>query len=489
MRVEQRTICLFVSLCVMAGSAAVTADPQQKAAPAQSAPPPEVQPPRPEGDPPPVHGLDRELPTITPGEPMNLAQALGAAEKRNLTLAATRLELEKSQAQLASAWGLVLPGAQGKVQFMRRDHEDSVNFSEGLPESMQPPGGSSEMVVMPQHDLKGTLEVGLTLINVESWYKISVAKSGVELARMTIRQVRQQVLLGVAQAYYVALMAQSLIQMSESQVHSTSHHLKVAQARFDAGTGLRIDVIRAQTDLEQAHQELLTAHLAFDNARDALAILTGRKGLPMPQDAPPIEIPQESDEVLARQAVRDRPDVKSKRMMEKLFAKQLDQSWMQFLPTLDAAWQLQYQFTKPGDIGSADRSRWTALVTLSVPIYNQFRYGDLDLKRASLRQAAIQRQDAEQNVSLEVRKARRDCLTAFLSVDSAAKQEQLAKEALVLVEAAYNAGTGSSLDVTDARRTAAAAEINLATKRLESQIALLSLLNSVGQDLLDLSKK
>ncbi|MCP4602628.1 MAG: TolC family protein [Proteobacteria bacterium] len=416
-----------------------------------------------------------ELPEITAGPNMTLAEALLAADRRNVSLAVARLEIEKTEAQLSMAWAALLPRAQGKIQFMHRDHEDTASFA-------------TDMVIMPQEDLKGSLDVGMPLINVQSWYTVSAAKKGIELARMTVEQGRQQILFGVAQAYYMALMARSLINMYETQVKSATHHLKVAKARFNAGTGLRIDVIRAETDLTQARQELLSSHLSFDNARDVIGVLTRTKGLPTPVEAPPIEVPVGSNNELADQAIRDRRDIKAKGLAVELKEKDLDASWMQFLPTLDAGWQLQYQFTEPGDMGSNDRSRWVAMFTLSVPIYNQHRYGDLDHKRAALRQAILQKEDTQQNASMEVRKVRRNYLTALSSVNIAERQEKLAKEALTLTEASYNAGTGSSLDVTDARRRASEAEINLASKRLQAQIALLSLLSAIGEDILKLSK-
>lgn len=162
---------------------------------------------------------------------------------------------------------------------------------------------------------------------------------------------------------------------------------------------------------------------------------------------------------------------------------QLDKVWMQFLPTLTAGWQLQYQFTKPGDMGSDDRSRWAAVLTLSVPLYNQARYGDLKYQRASLRQALLEQEDAEVNASMGIRKARRDYLTALSSVQIAERQNDLTKEALTLTEASFNAGTGSSLDVTDARRMSSSATINLATKNLQAVVALLTLLDAIGQDM------
>jgi len=417
-----------------------------------------------------------EIPKITPGPEMTIAEALRAADKRNLTLEAARAEIEKTEAKLSQAWALVLPAAQSKLQLMHRDHEDSVNF------------GGTDLVIMPQQDLKGIVEAGMPLINAQSWLTISAAKKGVELARMSVEQGRQQLLLGVAQAYYMALMAESLIGLYETQVNSSEHHRQVAAARFEAGTGLRIDVIRAETDLYEARQKLLSAHLSFDNARDAIGVLTGSSGLPMPVEAPPMNSPSGDEAELAKRALAQRPDLKSKNLNMELMRKQLDASWMQFVPTLDAAWQFQYQFTKPSELGSTDRSRWTLLFTLSVPIYNHFRYGDLDEKRAALRQAMIQQKDAEENASMSVRKTRRDYLTALSSVAIAERQAILAKEALTLVEASYNAGTGSSLDITDGRRTASSAEVNWAAKRLEAQVALLSLLNAIGEDVSTFAK-
>ncbi|MBW2278515.1 MAG: TolC family protein, partial [Deltaproteobacteria bacterium] len=74
------------------------------------------------------------------------------------------------------------------------------------------------------------------------------------------------------------------------------------------------------------------------------------------------------------------------------------------------------------------------------------------------------------------------------SVETAGRQAELAVEGLLLVEAAYEAGTGTSLDVTDARRTKIAAEFNLAQQQLGAQIALLQLLNAIGEDMAELGK-
>lgn len=435
--------------------------------------------------------LGFELPRITPGPTVTLADALKAADQRNVTLAAAKMEIAKTEAKLSQAWALVLPGAQAKLGYQFRDHADKADFTDSLPEQFRdliPEGEDTSMLIMPRDDLKGSLEIGMSLINVQSWMTISAAKKGVELARMSVEQGRQQLLLGVTQAYYMALMAWELIGMYEGEIRSSAHHVKVAKARFDAGTGLRIDVIRAETDLDKTRQELISAHLAFDNARDAIGVLMGmEQALPMPTDAPALGVPQGEDDALSEQAVASRPDIKAKQATVALMDKQLKMAWAQFLPTVDAGWGLQYQFSELGALASQDRSRWAAMFTLTVPLYNHFRYGNLDEKRASLRQAMLQQEDAMKNAGQEVRKARRDYLASLTSVQIAERQERLAKEALTLVEASFNAGTGSSLDVTDARRTSSSAIVNLAAKRLQSQISLLQLLSAVGEDMMKLA--
>jgi outer membrane protein TolC len=199
--------------------------------------------------------------------------------------------------------------------------------------------------------------------------------------------------------------------------------------------------------------------------------------------------PSKSDDDLVADAMKQRFDIKAKGIAVSLAKQQLNAAWMQFVPTLDAAWQFQYQFTEPPDLGSDDRSRWAAVLTLTVPLYDHFRYGDLDYKRAALRQAEVDVEDTKSTAALEIRKARRSYLDTLSNVTIAEKQSALAGEALALVEESYAAGTGSSLEVTDARRTASSADINLAAQQLKAGLALLDLLQAIGEDFSELPEK
>jgi len=242
-------------------------------------------------------------------------------------------------------------------------------------------------------------------------------------------------------------------------------------------------VIRAQTDLLTAREDIIAAVAALANTRDALAVLMGVEGLPMPEQVSALSPPEGSADNLAARARMRREDLKLVRASVRLADKDLTTSWMQFLPSLYGSWQFSYQVTEPSSLRSEDRSRWFYAITISVPLYDHTRYADLDEKRAALRQAELQAKDSERQALLEVRRVRRDYEKSLAQVATAGKKAHLAAQALLLSESAYENGTGNSLDVTDAYRGKRAAEIDLAVIRFESQLALLSLLRAVGEDM------
>jgi outer membrane protein len=427
------------------------------------------------------------LASVTPGPELTLAQAVRRAQERNLTLQATRLEIDKARAQLHQAWGALLPFVGGQVGYTYNDHADRVDIAGSIGDALSsilPPGVTlpemEPMVVRRQEELRGSVQASVPLVNVQAWMGVSAARLGVEAAALTVESAQEQLLFGVAQAYWSAVVSRELVGVQAQQVIAATRHVEVARARQAAGDALRIDVVRAETEVEKARQDLLAAHLALDNARDALATLTASDELPLPAPPPALTPPAAGEGDLAQQ-IAQRPEVRAARAVVAASDRLLTASWMQLLPTLSLAGQYSYLFTEPPELASQDRSRWAALLTLTVPIYTEVRYADLDAKRAALRQAELRAAEVATNAELEARKARRDYLTSLATVDTAERQAQLTREALTLAETAYANGAGTSLDVTDAQRASRTAEINAAAQRLKSQMALLGLLKATGQ--------
>jgi len=427
-------------------------------------------------------GVAPAMPVVTPGPAVTLAEALRAADERNLTLAATRQEIAKAEAQLEQAWGSLLPIVNGQLGYTRNDHADTLSLLDNLPAGLKAAALASgpppaDLVVRRQDDVRAGATATLPLVSPPAWLGIGAARLGVEVATLTVENARQQLLFAVAQAFWMAHINLELVGIQESQLKAALHHRDVARARMEAGDAMRIDVVRAETEVEGTRQDLLSAHLALDNARDALATLMASKELPLPVTPPSLQLPAEG---ALTETIAARPDVRSARASAQLAGRMVDVSWMQFLPSLGLSGQYSYLFSKPPDLGSSDRSRWSAMLVLSVPIYSELRHADLDSKRASLAQASLHEADLLAGAELEVRKAHRDYLASLNTEETAERQAALTREALALTESAYVNGASTSLDMTDAQRTNRTAELNAVAQRLRSQMALLTLMRVMG---------
>ncbi len=425
---------------------------------------------------------------------LDLDEALISASQRNLTIAAMELELDRAQAQLNQARGLLLPMVQGGVQYTHMDHEETVDFGAtmgsmfedmGLPIEM---GESEPMVLARQDSVSGTLGASWTVLSPRSWATLRVAREGQALTELSVAQVEQELLMATAQAWYAASMTGALVDLQREQVASAQEHLEVAETRFDAGAGLRIDVVRARTDLAQAQQDLLGAELAYDSARDGLGVLTGLDELPEPGEAAPLELPQAADEDLVVHALTQREDLRVSRASVDLARANLGLSRSTWMPSVDLAWQGSYAFTEPGEMGSDDPTRWTAVASLNVPLYNHAMVGDIGGRKAELRQAEIKLEDAERQAAQAVRQALRDQQSAEAAVGLADERAAMASEALELVETAYAAGAGSSFEVSDARASLVGAELNRLTTQLQADLDAIVLLRALGSDLLDVAR-
>jgi outer membrane protein TolC len=423
-------------------------------------------------------GLEEAAPPdqteVSPGEPLPLDEALRLAAARPQLTAAALASLDRAEAALKTSWAALVPAASASLSYIHWDQANTATV------------GGQTLETQKQDDLKANLLLSVPLVSARTWLGVHAARAGVQVAELNLEVVRQALLLGVARAHYQALGLLTLVEVQRSQIRAAERHLAIATARHRSGTGPRLDVLRARTELLQARESLETSLLGLDNARDALASLTGFPGLPMPVATVELAEPPADGPELLDLGLRQREELRLARAAREQAGRAMTASWMQFIPSLNAAWQLNWQITEPAGFGSQDPTRWFLGLTLSIPLFDEGRYAELDLKRAEVTLAERQLQDAERQASLAIRQALRERHKALVLLGASDERARLAAETLTLAEEAYRNGTGASLEVTDARRTSQAAEVDRIAKRVSAQLALLELWRAVGQDLLRL---
>jgi outer membrane protein, heavy metal efflux system len=276
-----------------------------------------------------------------------------------------------------------------------------------------------------------------------------IGTAGVEVADASLSQVQQQLAADVGRLYdsvlVVRMQQRNLIDSRELSLE----FLKRTQARFNAGTVARLDVIKAQVDVAQADNDLIASRRDVANADAALNRAIGRTigtalvatdTFPGPVALPPLDIVETS-------ALASRPELRSIEAQQR--GARATSSLVRenaFLPDLTLG--------AGRDLAVPSGITYTIGFALPVPLlFWQHTRGDFaETHHRELELAATLR-DARTAIAQDVR-------SAYATAEAALRQvafirDQLlpsAREAFRISSVSYGLGGLSALEVLDARR-------------------------------------
>ena len=276
-----------------------------------------------------------------------------------------------------------------------------------------------------------------------------IGAAGVDVANAALLQLQQQLAADAGRLYdsvlVVHLQQRTLLDSRELAVE----FLKRTQARFNAGTVAKLDVIKAQVDLAQAENDLIASRRDVANADAALNRAIGRTigtalvasdSLTVPLGLPPLDAVEAS-------ALTVRPE---------LIAIQAQQRGARATSTLVRENAFLPDLTLGAGRDLAVPSGITYSVGLAVPIplfFWQHTRGDFAESHHRELELAATLRDARAAVAQDVR-------TTYATAEAALRQvvflrDQLlpsAREAYRISTVSYGLGGLSALEVLDARR-------------------------------------
>lgn len=423
-----------------------------------------------------THQSPQELAGVPDGPALSLEQAQQIALERNPNIQSAALELERSSALIRQAWAAIYPNLGANLQYTMADQPTVASFDTGMSDVF---GEPQEIVIRRQHVAALGLTARQPLFNGRSIPGIRTAYEMRDISELTVEQVNRQLILAIAQAFYSAISARRTLELLARTIELFQEDVEAARARLEVQAGLAIDVARAELQVERTRSQRETTLLGYENARDSLALLLGIDPSELPTLAEPARPPAaDADEVdeLVRQALVDRLDLRAARRQVRLAEIDRDSVWWAFAPSLDLTWSLSYTLTELGGFGDR-RTTWNLILMLNVPLFDGgLRYGQLRDRRARLRQAQLNAEAIEQNISVQVRQAFRAWRTSMNTLEISRRQLELATETHRLARAAYSAGAATNIEVVDAQRALASAEVDVELQRLQVQLALIELL-------------
>jgi outer membrane protein len=287
--------------------------------------------------------------------------------------------------------------------------------------------------------------------------------------RQEIDNRRADVLLQVDRAYFNALRARSVQGVAQDTVNA--RQLVVDQVTALAASSLRsgLDVSFARVNLAEAQLLLVQARNDVQAASTALSAAMGLSEFaayeldeePLPDPPPP-----DSTDLVA-QALRERPDVLSERVLGQAASRFADAERALWFPSISAVASIGLTPYRQAGLNG----RYSAVgVNVNMPLAN----GGLLSARvaeASLRARAEEQRlrDLENRVVRDVRTAWLDAQAAFLRLDLTEQLLSQASDAADLAQARYDIGLGSIVELSQAQLSKTRAELERASARYDYQ--------------------
>lgn len=430
-------------------------------------------------------------------ETLTLDAALAEAEHASPDLAASRARLEQARAAVTRVRAGYLPQIKTGATYTRNSDQAKlqlpVSFAVrdvGVPTSGAGlPGSPTNLAVVPTQvmgetiqatdQLSAQLELTQAILAPSLWYSIDAAGANARASAETTEAARQELRFGVEQAYYSTAAAEKAVAIQERQLAVTQAHERDARVQLEAGQQPYITVLRAQIDRTHAEQDLVRARNGVRVAKSALAALIGRGdavdfGIVAPASP---QLPGDLSG-LEDEALRSRPELKAAVAGVEAASATRRAANMRYLPTLGAFGQARWA-NLAGFTGKEES--WAAGLALTWTLYDGgAREADRRDAGARIDEAVATRVSIANRARDEVRRARLDLDSARANRAKADEEVGLARENQRLVEIAFRAGQGTSLEATDANSALATAEIAAVNEGLSADLAALRLLRAAG---------
>lgn len=423
---------------------------------------------------------------------ITLREAIELSLKNNPTIIKQKYIIEKSFAQIRKAYSAVIPSLNVNFQYTLNDEEVAMDTSKlGAPCGEEIGFPCREIVLKKQHIVNSQVTFNFPILFPQAISIINLSYMGKKLTELSVEETKRVFIVNLIKVYYATVSAKHIMELSRNSLESALSHLRAVEAKYNVEQAVRIDLARAQYEVEASKERLKEAEATYSNYIDTLKRFMG---ISLDNEIDVVEPNFEIDENLSfssfiKEGVMEHPLINIKKLLIEIEKENIKKVWFSFLPILSVNWIYNYELTEPTGFG-ARKSYWMTLFTLTLPLYDGGnRYGELRERKGELMLRELELEEERQRVSLEIKIAYRNWKSALEKVELAKRQKELAEESLKLVESAYNVGIASSFELMDAQRRTIDSQINFELQRLNSQLSLIELLDKAGKNMLKLIYK
>jgi outer membrane protein len=415
--------------------------------------------------------------------PLSLGDAARLAARQSATAQSARFRADEAQARVRERRSELLPNVSSYVQEAGRTFNTStlgIDFPSqpGVPPLFDPRG----QVEGPINTLDVRGRVQQNLLDFGALGRVRSAQAQARSSNADAEATAEQAATVATNAYVRAMRADADLRARQADTLLATELLRIAQSQLQAGTGVGLDVTRAQAQLAATRAALLSSRNARDHAHldliRSLALPVGtevRLTDSLSTTAGGTAVPDEA--TLVAEALRNRPDLVAEQERVRAARQGLSAIKAERLPSLG----LVADDGVIGKNGAKLLNTYTWGLQVSLPIFDGFRReARVQEQQSVIREAEVRQRDVEQQARADVRGALIDLAGASEQLAAATERLRLAEQELAQARDRFNAGVAGNADVVNASLALTASRMLVNDAETLYQLARVALARATG---------
>lgn len=409
---------------------------------------------------------------------LTLGGAARLAARQSAPAESARLRADEAEARARQARSALLPQLAADVgESQRTVNSATFGLSFPPPPGQEPFLDPNGQIIGPINLLDARARLSTNVFNPAAFARFNAARTAASAANVEATAQAEGAATIAASAYLRVLRAEGVLQAREADSTLAAELVTIAQQQLRAGTGVGLDVTRAQAQLAGTRAQLIAARNELDRAQ-----LDLRRVLNLPLDArivftdslsAAVAAPSPADEAaIVQDAIRRRPDVRAAQRQVDAARQAVGAARAERLPSIGA-------FADDGYIGKKANNLLNTYdwgVQVSVPLFTGGRIAArVAEQQAVASEAEVRLRDLRQQAAVEARGALLDLRAAAEAVEAVRERLRLAEQEVAQARARFRAGVAGNADVATASlglNVARTALVDALTALQSAQVAL-----------------
>jgi len=314
--------------------------------------------------------------------------------------------------------------------------------------------------------------------------RINSAQSLKDAASCDAVTVELDTALAVKNAYYQTLLVQKYVDAYQKRVDEATERARIAESAYAEGRIARYDLLRNQTDLAEARQQLNNSQRDVEMALIDLKNMMGisqSSQLTVTQELAAPAAPPSLDELQAT-AIKQRPEIQAARARARSAQSNIAVAKSAYKPQVYGTAMADLSVMKGDSVNGATDTGYLVGIAAALPIFDGgLRKSSVDEANAMLLQMQADERDALLAVSKEVAASYTQFTAASKNADLAQPAIAQSEEDYRVIRMRYEAGKATNVEVLDSLAALTRARTMYAEALYQQNVAREQITRAIGE--------